>query len=626
MEPESGEKSPLERVRERLYAQNASAAAPSSFPEARESVVTRGKAWSEVASGAVAPKKRLPLAALFLIIALGFFIVAGIVAVLIVFLGGRAVSADRIAVSIDGPPTAAGGEVVSLPIIVENKNPIAATQVTLSADFPEEAYSADTKEPIGHYSVSLADIPPGQAVNEVVKAQFFGAEQDVIKVPIKVEYHTDNSSATFVKNAEYDVTISSSPISITASGRTEASSGQPFTITASVRSNSSETLQNVAVRADYPFGFVPTKTDPAAVGSGIFPLGTFAPGETKQITITGSLSGEDGDQRVFKFSAGALDATEKAISGPAFTTEQLSMTLQKSFISTSLSLNSDETDALVLHAGDSVQAILSWINTLTSSVNDAQLTVALGGNALDLSSIRAVNGFYNSGSRSVVFDKSTESELAGLSAGESGHGAFAFGVKSAKDIASLRNPTITLAVSVAGRITDSGQKDSLTSALRRTIKVMTDLTLTADAVRTTGPFKNTGPWPPVAGQESTYTIRWTVQNSVNSVAGATVTATLPSYVRFTGNTSTDTVTYNESTHVVTWDVGDVSAGTAQSAQFQVGITPSDSQKGTTPVLIPTQSVSGVDRFVQQTVTGDAGRVDTEVSYDPAFHSGVGRVQ
>jgi hypothetical protein len=202
-------------------------------------------------------------------------------------------------------------------------------------------------------------------------------------------------------------------------------------------------------------------------------------------------------------------------------------------------------------------------------------------------------------------------------------------VKSAKDLSALHNPSITLTVSASGsRTNESGVSGSLTSTLTNTLKIASGLSLSPRIVRTVGPFTNTGPWPPVNGTESTYTVLLSADNGVNAIAGGAVTMTLPSYVRFTGLTSPadGSITYSAGSRTVKWTVGDVASGGSKQAAFQVAFLPSLSQKGSSPTLVSDETMTATDRFTQTTVTANGAALTTQASSDPAYNAQDGVVQ
>lgn len=626
MPPQSDADSPLEKMRKRLYAP-----APVEAVEEPTLRTVRPGApehWKAPEPPPAKPRRKISAAALFLGFAIAFFVIAGSITAAVLFLGGRSVSSDHVEITVEGPTTVAGGESVPLLVTVKNSNPVAIIGASLTLQFPDGTTDADDAgAPLPHYTATLGDIPAGASVNQTVRAAFFGTENQKVSIPVTLEYRTGSSNAVFVKKSKYEFTISTSPVSVSVTTLSETASGQPITLSVQVRSNASAALPNVAVRAEYPFGFSPQSADPAPQSGNLFVLGTLAPGEEREIRVSGTLSGQDGEMRVFRFTAGALKSEGARDFGVSYTSNDTTVAIAKPFLGVTLDLNREEAPTIVVKAGEPVSGLLSWTNALSVPITNATISVEFSGDALNPSQVAATNGFYQSSSRTIRYDRDTMMALASLAPGDTGNGAFTFNSKTGSALASLRNPTMTLSVSVSGRRAgQSGVAETVSSTLTRTVKIQSDLSLSVRSVRTAGPYANTGPWPPEADKESTYTILLTAGNTVNTVANAAATMTLPSYVRFTGQTSSSAVKYNESTREVTWTLGDLSPAAAREASFQVALLPSVSQKGTSPVLVSGAALSGFDRFVQKQLTASTLPVTTDTKTDPAYQSGTGVVK
>jgi len=625
--------SSLERVRQRLY--NPQAQTGFEEPHLTEERATPATGWSklrqkeyvEQASGT-----HMSGPVRFFIIAFVFFILTAGGAAFYLIWGGRTVSTDNVIITTEGPTTIASGDTVPLLITIENKNPVAIRAVTLSLDFPEGTKDpVDPTKPLSNYSADVGDIQPGAKVEETVKATLFGSEGQQVSLPIKAEYHTDSSSSVFVKDKQYGLTVTTSPLALTVTSLTQVSAGQPVTVDVSVRSNATTNLDNVAVSAAYPFGFTPSSATPTPGANNLFALGTFGPGEEKHISIAGTLSGENNDERVFTFTAGTLSATDSPTLATSYTSKEADILITKPFLATTLTINHDSTDSPVIQSGINQQALVTWVNTLSSQLTNGTITVALSGDALDPTSIGATDGFFRSSDTTVLFSSETAPGLASLQPGDTGNGIINFSTKKGAALQALRNPTITFKISVAGqRIGESNVPENISSTITRVAKVGTNLALSTKIVHSIGSFPNTGPWPPVPNSETTYTVEYALTNTVNSVAGAKVVAKLPTYVRFTGQMypSDGSITYNDSTRTVTWTAGDIPAGTATpvTASFQIGFTPSTSQSGTNPVLLFAQEVDGVDRFTQAQISGSLQELTTQTSSDPAYVRADGAVQ
>ncbi|MES2994439.1 MAG: hypothetical protein V4681_00115 [Patescibacteria group bacterium] len=627
--PPGDNRSPLEKMQERLYAPKKSASfeVPTLAGNAKPQEPER---WQQPLPPP--PKKPgLPRSILFLIGAGTFFGIALIVAAALIIFGGRTVSTENVAIGVRGPTTIGSGDTVELLITVENENPVPLSGTTLSVDFPEGTRTADDKaDTLSHYSDTLGDLPAGGKGERTVRAVLFGSEGQKVILPIRFEYRTPGSNSAFIKEETYEFTITTSPLSVSIGALSAVSAGQPFSIAVAVRSNAATPLTNAALLAEYPPGFVVTESVPAPVSGSMFDLGTVAPGEEKVVRITGRISGEDRDTRVFRFTTGtraSADATTLAVS---YTTAQSSVVVEKPFLAPTLSLNRDTTGNITLSPGLPVDGVLSWVNTLATPIQDAEIRIKLSGSALDPESITTANGFYRSSDSTITFASETIPALASVGPGQTGNGSFRFATKSGAAAAALRNPTVELVISVAGRrLNERNVPMNVSSTITRTLKMETELALTSVALRTKGPFTNTGPWPPKADTETTYTVQWTLANSVNSVGGATVTATLPSYVKYTGQISPSgsNLTYNETSRTVTWNAGDVPPGTAaKTAYFQVSLLPSASQRATSPVIVNATSYSGTDRFTGNKVMGATSALTTHIDNDPAWNPGAGQVQ
>lgn len=622
--PDNEELSSLEQVRRRLY--DAGATPTFEEPHLAERPVERAKGWDQLKT-MQEEAHQMSGPARFFIVAFLFFLVTAGGAILYLVFGGRAVSTHNVDLTTQGPTTISSGDTVPLLIKLENRNPVAMRGAVLSVDFPDGTKATDDPtKPFTAYTEELGDIASGAKIERTVRASVFGSEGQRVTLPVRVEYRTDSSNSVFVKNKQYDFTITSSPISLNVSHVTQISSGQTVTVTVTVKSNASTVLDNVAIAAEYPFGFVPSTATPPPASGTLFSLGRFNPGEEKKITIVGVLSGENNDERVFKFNAGQLSSPNAPALTTAFSTKEAVIRLTKPFIATTLAVNRDTSDSPVVQVGSPVQVVLTWTNTLPTPVTNARITVALSGEALNANAVSGGSGFYRSSDTTVLFESATNPSLANLQPGDTGQGTFTFTPKSS----SARNPSVTLKVSVAGqRLSETNVPETITSTLTRTVKVGTNLGLTGRILHTTGPFANAGAWPPEANKETTYTVVYSLSNSGNSVAGAKVSATLPSYVRYTGGTSPNdgSITYNDTTRTVTWNAGDVaSGGAAKSAAFQIAFTPSVSQVGTSPVLVNAQQVTAVDRFTQRDIVGSVPALTTQLTTDPGYSAEDGIVK
>jgi hypothetical protein len=621
--------SPLSRLEKRLYGKNAIEGADESALSER--AVTAPTGWKHEDPIPEGPEKpKLASSVVFLLCAFGFFVIAGITATVLLFMGGRSVSNDNVRITVEGPTTVAGGDTLSLLVTIENRNPVAVAEGSLELVFPDGSYKEDgTNTPITRVIEDIGDIPAGQKVTRTIRAVVFGNEDQDMNIPLLFEYQTSQSSVVFEKTTSYDFTVGTSPVDVAVTSVSELSSGQELSISVSVRSNAATTLENIGVVAHLPFGFSLNSAEPAPSSGNIFIFPRIPAGEEAKITLSGVLTGQDNDERVFRFTVGSVESLDARALSVVYTTKETEVQITKPFLAVSMLLNRAQSEPTIVQAGAPIQALLSWTNTLPTAVLDGEITVRIQGTAFDPESVSTANGFFRSSDASIVFSAEQDIGLKNLKSGDQGNGSFTFSTKTGSAMNALRNPTIILTTSIKGRrVTESSVPENISATITRTIQVASDLTVTARGVYSVGPFLNTGPWPPKVDQKTTYTIVLSAGNTVNSVAGAKAVMTIPSSVAFTGATSPADakITYNATTREITWDIRDIPAGTVKrEAAFQVELLPSLSQEGKSPVLVNSLSVSGFDRFIGRDLLYTGDMVTTKIDTDPAYQVTNGNV-
>ena len=611
----------LERARERLY----SAKAPSSSFVPRTSAPTKKTphAWQDAPASPEPPHRHVRLALTFFWVAAAFFVIASSIATYLLFSGDRTVSTANVNVSVQGPTSIAGGDTVPLHISITNNNPTAIENTTLTLSFPQGTRSsADLLTPLTHDIENIGTLAPGAHIERTIKAVLFGGQGATLTIPVNLQFKTKGSNAVFEKNQTYSVSVIATPLSVSLNVPPDAINGQPFTLTATVRSNASAPLAGVILQAAYPIGFTPLKSSVKPIGNN-FPLGTLAPGATSTVRIVGKLTGQTGEERAFRFTVGTAESAQGPSLAVAYMTQSANVTISNPFLATTLSINGGPADNAVVAPGAQVTATLNWTNTLSVPVTNAQITVGLSGNELNPGSVQSSDGQYQSANKTVVFNRDTDPALSLLLPGASGSGTFSFSVLPAGSASTTPGGAndVTLSVQVSGQYPGQGNlMQTGIVSLSKSIKVTTALALNAYALYTGSSFSNTGPIPPVANQKTTYTVVWKVHNTTNDIAGASVTANLPTGVQFTGpaSSSDGSLTYDAGARAITWNIGNLAAGATRSIEFPVSFVPSISQRSTTPTLVGPGTLSAFDRYAQVSISQTMPAVTINLSHDPTY--------
>lgn len=549
--------------------------------------------------------RRMSYLELFFVVSIVFFVVAGAFAAYLFFSGSNTVSTRNVSIAIDGPTSIRAGESLPLQIVITNRNTVPMELADLVVEFPRGTRSeADITVDLPRIRESLGTVNPGESVNRTVRAVIFGSSGSTAEIGVSVEYRVPSSNAIFVSEGSYSVPISQSPASITVESLKEVVSGQETALTVTVTSNIADVLSDMLLVAEYPPGFSFNSASPKpAAGSNTWRLGDIEKGGSRTITIRGTFTGEDGDERVVLFTAGTENgAAEDEIAAP-LATGDASLTVTKPFISLSLSLDGVPTAEKIVQRGAAVRGDVRWANNLPSRAQDVEIEVTLTGGILDRNSVVVQKGFWRSADNTIIWSRETDSTLADVAPGASGVFTFSFATLKT---GTFRNPELTLGVTVrARRIGEGAVPEVVESAITSRIMVATDLTLESGLTHITGPL------PPSADKETTYLVSWTAENGVNAVANASVSASLPSFVRFSPGSTMGAVSYNDIGGVVTWQVGDLEAGASKTTTFQVVLTPSLSQVGQTPTVVSDQRIFGIDRFTRTQLERTAPALTTK---------------
>ena len=579
-------------------------------------------------------KKHMSWPAKFLIGSALFFIVAAGAAAYMFFIGANLISPSNIDIQVVAPSLVDSGKEATLQIIVDNRNTAALTLADLVIDYPSGTRDpSNPTQTLSHVRQSVGTINPGQQLKNTVSAIFYGSEGAQETVNVTLEYSVVGSNAIFQKTGQVNFVIGSSPVSVSVNAPAGAISGQPFPIDVTVQSNTTDPLNNIVLQAQYPFGYEVASTTPNALAGGTFwQLGTLSPGASKVIHLMGTLTGVDGDQRVFRFLAGSnADTSNTTVEVPLLTVPQ-TVTVQNPFITGTIAVNGQSGKVISVSSGQPLQGTIAWKNNLSTTLSNVQLTLSLSGPILDTKSVNSPDGFYQSQNSTIVWSQEQNPQLAQVQPGQSGTLTFSFATLPPGSGGTLiTNPLINLNLSVSGNAQDqNGTSQVVSSAASAQVSIASAISLSTQAQHFTGPFTNSGPMPPVAGKDTSYTIVWTVKNSSNTIGGTSVSAVLPAYVRYVAAQGQG-LSYNDATRTVTWSLGDVQAGVGYStaalqAAFQVVLDASVSQVGSSPALTGEAQLSGTDRFAQVGVSANAAAPTTNLAGEPGFVSGMDSVQ
>lgn len=519
--------------------------------------------------------------------------------------GSLPASPQNVDIAISGPPQIEGGAATEFQLVVTNRNKVPLELADLVVTYPPGTRDpADYSTDLPNQRISLGTIEPGGRRQGTISAVLSAAGATTENLKVEVEYHVSGSNAVFVASSNYALNFSSSPLSIAVAGNAQAVSGQPVALVVTVASNGSAPVRDVLLEVNYPFGFKFSSASPKPVSNGLWTLGDIVPGQSRTVTINGTIAGGTGDDRVFRFTAGTRSDTAHQKVDTQLADTTFHTAISQPFLNLTVAVNDSTKTGVVVSPGDKVNVAVAWQNNLSTAITNAVIVARLTGIQIDGTTVRSTDGFYRSADNSVFWDKTTSNGgLATLAPGAKGTVSFSFQMPSGDALANITNPRLDISVNAAGnRVSESGVPEVLQSTARQNVSLASELQLIANGLYYSNPFGSSGPMPAKAGTETTYALVFTVRNTTNKITAAKLTATLPPYVRWVGiySPASEKVTFNQSDGTVTWDMGDIEPGVGlgdaapRQAAIAIGFTPSTSQIGQQPPLLRNIVLKGID--------------------------------
>lgn len=634
----SNDKNSIEDIKKRLYSRNLKNDINIKKGSLHDSLSGVNDDWGREDNGSkiteIMRKKgiKTPTFSKLLTFATLFFVASVVFAGYMFFAGSNMVSPDNINIKIAGPAFIEGGEELALKVTVENKNSTSLELADMIIEYPKGSVSPNGTTENSRMRKSLGSIAPGRKSEDIVRLMLFGEEGSDKNIKFTLEYRIAGSNAIFVKEEMYTVKISSAPINLKVEAPSDVGSNQELAMNIKLDSNSSQDVKDLLLQVDYPPGFDFASSEPKPTyGNNVWVVGDMKTGDSKQISIKGLVNAEDSEDRTFRIYTGSRSQSDEKSIQTVYNSIFQTIKIKKPSLETRVSLNNDLSTTISSQGEKAVRGEIVWKNNSPAKIDDGEISIKVTGNTLNKYSVVAEHGFYNSASDTIVWNKNTYGDFGSIEPGESGSLSFDF---SSLPLVSengtiTTSPKIDLDITVKWRgFASDGSQGEFTSVSKKTVRILTDLQITPRALYYSGPFQNSGPLPPKAEKETTYTIVWTVTNSSNPISSGVVRATLPSYVNWIGKVSPDgeSVTYNESTREIVWTAGEIKSGTGLSTRpkevaFQVKLTPSLSQINKTPMLLSETAISGFDQFTKNDIKVVRPGLTTLLSTDSNFKYG-----
>jgi hypothetical protein len=488
---------------------------------------------------------------------------------------------ENIRLSLSGPNDVASAESVVFIFEYDNDNWASLENATVVFEYPETFQPENAPNVVINTSraeQTIGTIPSRGKGTIALRGKFYSYQGDRLAISAVLRYSPSSLSSSFEKRVRQDVRIVSSPIFFEIVAPLESAQGQEIQYEIRYSNNGTADFTNLHVKIDYPDGFEFIDANPRPVeGNALWKTDTLKSRMEGAIVIRGILSGERDQQKAIRGGIGFFRGDGKFVT---YSEHERRTRVVASPFSISQMINGNIRD-VALDPGDSIVYQVTYKNEGNVGIRDAILSVELDSPYLDyrtLSFSTSERGAYDQSRRVVSWKASDLPALARVEPGQGGSVSFSvatyedlkerfLGVRelTIRSIAKIDSPDIPVLTGLTKVIASSEVIAKINSS------VSVALTgLYQDSV-----FENSGPQPMVVGQETTYSMHYSIANTLNTIENGRASILLPTGIRYTGKRSPENerISFNERTNELIWDIGSIVPGTTREIVFQIAVVP-----------------------------------------------------
>lgn len=505
-------------------------------------------------------------------------------------------SKEVLKIEIIAPEKAQAGEEIKYIVRIKNNGDIRLDEPRLVFEFPSYTIpkEGNSLRVVKEKEDFDGAIYPGQENVFEFKGQIFGGEGEAKEATALISYKPSNLSAKYINKTSAITVIEKVPITFDFDLRSQVDAGRSFNFYINYFSSLDYPLNDLSIKITYPSGFKFQSSDPKGIAENEWQISVLNKAEGGRIEVQGILSGETGEQKVFRAQLGIWIGNDFVVLKEAAKSVEI--------IEPSLYLDQlvNGVRNYIPKPGEMLHYEIIFRNIGDRIFQDLFLVVKLRGNLFDLQSLKTTDGEIALSDNSIIWTGDKVPELNFLEPGS--QGKVEFWIKVKEEDKNVQTPKL--------------ENEILLGQSKRnfSIKVSTKAELSQEVFVGDEIFGSEGPLPLKVGQDSYFTVIWRVKNSFNPLKEAKVKAILPENVELTGEMMPQVITFDPKTREVVWDIDEISPHRGEDqplqAAFQIKIKPTPDQKGQAALLIKDAEFNAKDTWVNQDIKVIAPEITT----------------
>ncbi len=269
-----------------------------------------------------------------------------------------------------------------------------------------------------------------------------------------------------------------------------------------------------------------------------------------------------------------------------------------------------------LSPGEAANLLLSITNDGTVDLVNVKIITPIPQSIIDVNKLKDQGGVYNDGQ--FILDKNSQDQLQNIKVGETKIVSITIPIR---DIPSGgNNIKLSLTPKIEAGIPDIINSKYTASNESSELKIGGQMIFTGETRYYTdeGDQLGRGSLPPKVGKETKYWALLNISNTTSKFEKIELSAQLPNYVSWTGKTSVShgrDVSYNESSHKISWSLPSLSSYEKAGVYVELSITPEETQRGTTPLILQNISISGRDSYIGKELNKRINNLDISLISD-----------
>ncbi len=414
------------------------------------------------------------------------------------------------------------------------------------------------------------------------------------------------------------------------SGPQNAAAGNAVSYTVSYQNTGQEDFSDLKIKADFPSGFSFSNSEPlAAQDNNLWYIGNLAAGQSGQVKINGVINGSMDEEKTLKVSIGEIGADNNFIS---YGETESRLKIIGSPIVLSETVNGEK-DNVYVNAGDRLVFKIAYKNNGSIGLRDVILTLEADSPVLDYAHIDMSNskGSFDANKKIVTWKASDVSDFSTLAPNAEGEISFSVPVKDVIPVTGPKDKNFSFSAIARMDSPDIPTPEGANKVVASNavgVKLNSKLLSSVQGFYNDAEITNTGPLPLKVGQETTFTMHLKTANVSNDITDGKVVMTLGPGTNWKNNflPKDASVSFNDRTNELTWNVGSLAAGKGiitdpQELIFQIGITPAQNQVGNFAALLSKTVFSAKDAFTGQALEAKLGEKNTNLTEDLSVGEG-----